>query len=109
MASAAAKPCQGDSSEFYLITGTLDDWSTADVFDEFISEVGLVDLPFGCILDCLLNLSILVSERSRITIRFCSEGTYWSMGLTLPGLFIPGSIWKDLMMHSNPLGYSKMF
>ncbi|GKF57844.1 hypothetical protein Tco_0171381, partial [Tanacetum coccineum] len=39
MASAAAKPCQGDSSEFYLITGSIytEQWGTvviATVFDE---------------------------------------------------------------------------
>ncbi|GJR61861.1 hypothetical protein Tco_1504023 [Tanacetum coccineum] len=28
MASAAAKPCQGDSSEFYLITGRIPDGSS---------------------------------------------------------------------------------
>lgn len=58
MASTAAKPCQGDFSEFYLITGSIytDQWGTvvlATLFNEseqrhfrlFIANCCLQELP----------------------------------------------------------------
>ncbi|GKF01220.1 hypothetical protein Tco_0028143 [Tanacetum coccineum] len=51
MASAAAKPCQGDSSKFYLITGSIytDQWGTiviATVFDEVTKTLSSISIDY---------------------------------------------------------------